>query len=194
MTTRASMVTSSMPTSETLTYASMTSPLSRIVSMTSARPEGDGSPPPACIVTSSYSFLVTRRVCEPRAADAPHLGRSRWIAADGSRARGRARTNGHPRSCGPAAGDPGGRWGRSPRRPHQPRRTRLPRPRAARPRGPRRLATAFGLSGLARKFIEGAVHAARARGWALLRASRRCSRLSRSVRVNFQLNGLAMAL
>jgi hypothetical protein len=50
------------------------------------------------------------------------------------------------------------------------------------------------LSGLACKFVEGAVHAAGARGSALLWASMRCSRLSRSVRVNFQLNGLAMAL
>ena len=50
------------------------------------------------------------------------------------------------------------------------------------------------LSGLARKFIEGAVHAARAPGWALSWASMRRSRSLRSSRVNFQLNGSAMAL
>jgi hypothetical protein len=49
------------------------------------------------------------------------------------------------------------------------------------------------LSGLARKFAGGG-HAARA-WWSLSSwASIRCSRSSRSVRVNFQLNGLAMAL
>ena len=40
----------------------------------------------------------------------------------------------------------------------------------------------------------GVDHAARAWGSVLLWASIRCSRSSRSVRVNFQLNGLAMAL
>lgn|GEM_PF-3578876 len=50
------------------------------------------------------------------------------------------------------------------------------------------------LSGLARKFVGGSDQAARAWDWVLSWASMRCSRSSRSVRVNFQLNGLAMAL
>ena len=50
----------------------------------------------------------------------------------------------------------------------------------------------LGLSGLVRKFAWG--HAASAWGWFMSWASMRCSRLSRSVRVNFQLNGLAMML
>jgi hypothetical protein len=50
------------------------------------------------------------------------------------------------------------------------------------------------LSGLVRKFAGGGAHAARACGWVLWWASMRCSRSSRSVRVNFQPNGLAMAL
>src|SRR5215467_9126638 len=56
------MVTSSMPTSDTRTYASMTSPLSRIVSMTSARPDGDGAPPgpPGCIALTIGLPSVTR--------------------------------------------------------------------------------------------------------------------------------------
>jgi integrase/recombinase XerD len=50
------------------------------------------------------------------------------------------------------------------------------------------------LSGLARKFVGGSDQAAGAWDWVLLWVSMRCSRSSRSVRVNFQLNGLAMAL
>jgi protein gp37 len=50
------------------------------------------------------------------------------------------------------------------------------------------------LSGLARKFVGGRDHAARAWGWVLAWASMRCSRSLRSVRVNFQLNGFATAL
>ena len=50
------------------------------------------------------------------------------------------------------------------------------------------------LSGLARKFAGGGVHAARVQGWILLWASMRCSRSARSPRVNVQLNGLAISL
>ena len=52
----------------------------------------------------------------------------------------------------------------------------------------------IGLSGLVRKFVGGGDHAARVWGCAVSQASMRWSRSWRSVRVNFQLNGLAMAL
>jgi hypothetical protein len=50
------------------------------------------------------------------------------------------------------------------------------------------------LSGLARKFVWGRDQAARAWGWVFSWASMRWSRSLRSVRVNVQLNGLAIAL
>ena len=50
------------------------------------------------------------------------------------------------------------------------------------------------LSGLARKLVGGNDQAARTWDWVLLWALTRRSRSLRSVRVNFQLNGLAMAL
>jgi hypothetical protein len=58
--------------------------------------------------------------------------------------------------------------------------------------GPGRSRT--GLSGLARKFVGGGDHAAKAWSWVVSWASMRCSRSLRSVRVKFQLNGLAIAL
>ena len=57
-----------------------------------------------------------------------------------------------------------------------------------------RVGAVVALSGLARKFVGGRDHAARVRGWVASWASIRCSRSLRSARVNFQLNGLAMAL
>jgi hypothetical protein len=70
-----------------------------------------------------------------------------------------------------------------------------PKQRAEREKLVRRLHESLppSLSGRARKFTGGG-HAARAWGWVLWWASMRCSRSSRLVRVNFQLNGLAMAL
>src|SRR4051794_31649519 len=62
MTIRASIVSSSMPTSETRTYASTTSPLSRMMSITSAKPLGRGRSryPPRGAVAIAIEVLLPR--------------------------------------------------------------------------------------------------------------------------------------
>src|SRR4051794_30637463 len=60
---RASIVSTSMPTSETRTYASITSPLSRMMSITSARPLGLGRsryPPRGVAVATAIASLRSR--------------------------------------------------------------------------------------------------------------------------------------
>src|SRR5438874_2866690 len=82
----------------------MTSPLSRIVSITSASPEGDGRGPPVCMpVLIGYSPLVTQNVGGPCAAGAPLPGWTGQAAAGVLTADGHAWTRGRPRQREPPA-------------------------------------------------------------------------------------------
>jgi len=87
----------------------MTSPLSRIVSMTSASPDGDGPGPPVCMpVLIGCHPLVSRHAGGPCAAGALL---PRWTGqslAGVPRAGGHAPMHGTPR-CGPAVREPPGR-------------------------------------------------------------------------------------
>src|SRR5579875_1660995 len=120
MTTRVSMVSTSMPTSDTRTYASRTNPLSRIVSMTSASPDDDGPPPAGrtAVVIDSLSHQSSVRSQGLRRAS-----RTRgWVSA------ANARTP-HRHRC--AAGQPGAGAAAAPAAPRR-RGLLLPPP----PRGP----------------------------------------------------------
>jgi hypothetical protein len=60
---RASMVRISIPTSETRTKASMTRPLSRMISITSARPLGRGRSMYPCGVVATAMVFPLRSRC-----------------------------------------------------------------------------------------------------------------------------------
>src|SRR5258708_1283320 len=85
----------------------MTSPLSRIVSMTSARPVGDGPgemPPPACVAVVMSSLLPVSRRGGPSVLAGPPRGRTRSpaVAARRSAARPRARPRRRTRPPAPS--------------------------------------------------------------------------------------------